>query len=280
MRARYARPTRCRADARRSAAYSLSGHVNITLSSSGSFFERRKAAHLILQSLVITFEGQTELMSEEMGYSALRLCTISKELVPEEWIELNSDDVDESSDTCSWSVVFNLAVPGWLPASSPFGDREGGNNYALYASAMIRDNDAAPSRTWLSTLCTPFSNQSRTVKAPRLLVTLNRYITPSLYASSSTTPFPTVHYEVSAQPEELAESSKFPRDVISKIRVQASVPKCIDLEDEKIPFSVRLRTNGLPEAECKRLRVTDFHVDVEQGEKYRYVYSTAIWFAY
>ena len=62
-----------------------------------SFFERRQTVPILLQSLLVTFEGQTELVTEDTGYSALRLCSISKELVDGEPIEMNNEgDEDES----------------------------------------------------------------------------------------------------------------------------------------------------------------------------------------
>lgn len=256
------------ADRQSSAAYSLSGQINITLSPSTSLFERKRPVNLLIQSLVVTFEGQTELISEETGYSALRLCSISQELVSDDWIELSNEESEDLARPCTWSVVFNLTVPGWLPESSAFGDRDGGTNYALHASATIHSNDAQ-SRAWLSTLCSPFQQVSRLLKAERVVIALIRYTAPSTYASGSDSPFPLSRYEVEAQLDAVHGETTFPREVLSKIRVQMSIPECVGAEDEHIPFSVRLRTNGLPEAQCRRLRVDEFQVDVEQSERYR-----------
>lgn len=219
--------------------------------------------------MVVTFEGHSELVSEEMGYSSLRLCSVSQELVPEDSIELNDDEIHDMTQTSTWSLVFNLTVPGWLPESSAFGERDGGTKYALHAVAMIHASDAPSSRAWLSSLCLPFQPQTRIVKAEPVVVPLRRHTAPSPYASTSSTPFPISHYEVSAQPSEIRQDSRFPKDVLSKIRVQMSIPECVSVEDDRIHFSVRLRTKGLPERECKRLRVSDFDIDVEQSEKYR-----------
>lgn len=207
-------------------------------------------------------------MSEETGYSALRLCSISQELVSDDWIELSNEESQDLAKPCTWSVVFNLTVPGWLPESSAFGDRDGGTNYALYASATIHSNDAQ-SRAWLSTFCSPFQQPSRLLKAERVVVTLNRFTASSSYASGSGSPVPLSHYEVAAQLDAVHGETKFPREVLSKIRVQMSFPEYVGMEDGHIPFSIRLRTNGLPESECRRLRVDEFHVDVEQSERYR-----------
>ena len=165
-------------------------------------------------------------------------------------------------------MVFNLTVPGWLPESSAFGDRDGGTNYALHAFATVHGNDA-PSKAWLSTLCSSFPTVARVLKAPRVLIPLNRYATPSSYASGSDEPFPISHYEVAAQLQSVHGETRFPREVLSKIRVQMSIPECVNVEDEKISFSLRLRANGLSESECRRLRVSEFLVEVEQSERYR-----------
>ena len=209
------------------------------------------------------------MISEEMGYSALRLCSISQQLVPEEWVELSNEDSRDPSAPCTWSMVFNLTIPGWLPESSAFGDREGGTTYALHAFATIHNNDAAPSRAWLSTLCSPFQQSIYQIKAQRVPVPLLRYTTPSPHASGSNAPFPPTHYEVAAQLDEAHGETKFPREVLSKIRLQMSTPELVNVDGESVPFSIRLRTNGLPESDCRRLRVTEFQVNIEQTEKYR-----------
>ncbi|GJE96438.1 hypothetical protein PsYK624_126350 [Phanerochaete sordida] len=249
--------------------YSVSGHVNITLTPPSSYFEKCRTVRLALESLVVTFEGQSEFLSEETGYTATRLCTISHDLVSAEPLQLSNEGLEDASESCTWSVVFNLTIPGWLPETTTFGERDAGTSYALHASATIRSKDSAPSRSWFSTLCLPLQQQTRVFSAPPATISLVRYTMPASFASTSTTPFPTSHYEVSARPEELNADSRFPREALSKIRVQMSVPECVSREDEKIAFAVRLRTNGLPDAECRRLRVTDFWIEVEQTERYR-----------
>lgn len=104
-----------------------------------------------------------------------------------------------------------------------------------------------------------------------MVIPLNRFTLPSSYASGSSTLFPTSHYEIAAHLEQVAEDNAFPKDVLSKIRLQMSIPDRVSTDDEKISFSIRLRTSGLPESQCSRLRVHDFIVDVEQSERYRYV---------
>lgn len=248
----------------------MSGHVNIALTSPSSCFERSKTTRLVLESLVVTFEGQSEFLSEETGYTAVRLCTVSQDLVAAEPLDLTNETQEDLSEPCAWDIVFNLTIPGWLPESSPFGERDGGTSYALHASVTIRNNDSALSRNWLSSLCLSFQSQTKAFTAQPVAIPLIRYTTPSPCAPTSASPFPITHYEVSARPDDLNAESRFPRDALSKIRVQMTVPECVSVEDEKIAFAVRLRTNGLPESECKRLRVAGFWIEVEQSERYRY----------
>ncbi|KAF7793274.1 hypothetical protein EIP86_004385 [Pleurotus ostreatoroseus] len=250
------------------AAYSLSGHVAITLSSAVSFLERRRAVRILLQSLVITFEGQSELVTEETGYSACRLCLVSKDLMIGEPVELSNEDADDADGMSVWNIVFSLAIPGWLPASSPFGDVGGGTQYALYASATLEHIEDLAERTWLSTLCSPFFSPLKTLKA-RVSVEVNRYISPSMHASSSTSAFPSTCFAVKAQTKHVDESSAFPQKVLSKVLVQVSMPEKVDLDEGSLPFTLSLRTDGLSATECAKLRATSFSVDVEQIERYR-----------
>jgi hypothetical protein len=249
----------------------LAGYIKITLSPSfySSYLHKQRAMSAILQSLVVRFEGQSEVVTEETGYSALRICSISQELVPEEAIELNDDGYDGSNGLpCTWNVVFDLTIPGWLPETSAFGQRKGGTRYALYATAMLYNGDSSGSSSWISTFCSPFRSQSRIAKAPYVSIQLGRYHTPPNNTSESTSLWPFAQYSIS--PEIISTDTPFPID-LSKLRVQASVPEYVDIEEGCMPFSMRMRTDGLSDAESDRLRVTEFDVEIEQCERYRYV---------
>lgn len=261
-----------------SAAYSISGHVVISLSATSSLFRRRCAHRLLLRSLIVTFEGQSELLAPETTYSALRLCTVSQQLAPEEAVILSTEGSD-SDEPCTWNVVFNLTVPGWLPPSAIFGDPEiggdTGTRYALHASAKFDNVDDMSSSSWFSSFCNPFSFATlRTVKARKCPVQLNRLLSPASHASTSTSLFPSANYHVHAEPETHVEKEgkpHIPSHVLSAMRVVCTVPDHIGMEEESVPFTLRLRTTGLSESECRRLRITQFGVDLEQSERYRYV---------
>lgn len=84
-----------------SAAYSLSGHVSISVSSSHSLFNHRSTVRLLLQSLSLTFEGQSEVYTPCTGYSSLRLCSVTREFGPSKPTELSSED---SGETCTFPI--------------------------------------------------------------------------------------------------------------------------------------------------------------------------------
>ena len=63
--------------------YSLSGHIAIMLTPSSSMLGLLcvLTQNLLLTSLELPFEGQTELVLTDIGYSPLCLISITKELV-------------------------------------------------------------------------------------------------------------------------------------------------------------------------------------------------------
>lgn len=250
-------------------AYSLSGDIVISVSSPFSFFERRRPTKILLQSLTVEFEGQCELVTDDTGYTPFRVCSLSSELLAGRPIELSNEGHEEDKP-CAWSVAYNLIVPGWLPPTAVYGDHrsegEPGTRYALYASAKFVTIDDDANRSWLAACCAAFRSRARVVAAPRCSIRVNRFANVADDASS------TVDYSVQAVPREDREpSTRFPSDVMSSLRTVISVPTNIDVEDAAFPVCMRFRLQDLPEAECKRVRMTDFTVDIEQTEQCRYV---------
>ncbi|KAJ6630586.1 hypothetical protein B0H10DRAFT_1981880 [Mycena sp. CBHHK59/15] len=218
----------------KSSAFSLSGHVSIALSSPYSMFERRRAARVLLQSVVLTFDSQTEVVTPTLGYSPLRLCSISRELAPSEPVELTNEGHEDFDEPCRWNVVFDLPIPGWLPASHSFGNGDLGAStvYFLHAKVKFAVIEDQWSTSWsFTTLCSPF----------RSLITLRRFVEPP--TDEPTAPG----------------------------LVLGSVSKYIDVCDDALPFTLRLRMKDLENAECKRLQVESFKIDVVQEEKCRQV---------
>ena len=66
-----------------------------------SLFERRRTARLLLQSVSLTFEGQSEVLAPKIGYTSLRLCSITRELVASEPVLLSNEGREESDEACT-----------------------------------------------------------------------------------------------------------------------------------------------------------------------------------
>jgi hypothetical protein len=235
------------------------------LTSSHSLFERRRAIRILLRSLVITFEGQAELVTQEAGYSALRLCSISKELVSKAAIELSNEGLEDGEGPCTWQVMFDLPIPGWLPASDLYGDcRQGfsGTQYNLYASAKFTNSETfGPS--WVSTLCPPFFPRNNVLHAERRRIMLNRI---ALSQHSRLT-----YYSISPTgkaPRLEDNPHPIPADITSKVELLASVPESISLDQEKFPFSLSMRTSSLPESQARKLHVSQFSFELQQVDQY------------
>lgn len=189
---------------------------------------------------------------------------------------MDNEGHEDSDEPCTWNVVFNLTIPGWLPETSVFGEREGGTRYALHASAAVQDIDSDAPSSWLSMFCSPFRSTTRFVRTPKVPIQLNRFMNPSQASSApasiSTSLWPLSHYAISPETDNTGEDNDLPSDVLSKLRVQISIPEQVGTDEGTIPFTMRLRTNGLTESQCKRLRVPEFEIDIEQCERYRCVH--------
>ncbi|KAJ2933801.1 hypothetical protein H1R20_g3299, partial [Candolleomyces eurysporus] len=261
-----------------STAYSLSGVVRVSVSSPYSLFERRRTAKLLLQSLSLTFEGQSEIYTHDTDYSALRLCAITRELAPSHPMEFTNEGHEEDSDPCQWDIVFNLPIPGWLPSSATLGMEDIGIRYGLYATAKFINLDSEQSASsWsFATFCTPFRSRIRSIDS-RKQITVRRYVLPP-HVNRPTTGV--VNYLVNSHsPSEKTDGSKkrIPADVLSKIQVLASVPEDVDVEAKSVPITVRLRTKDLAVAECNRLQVTEVGINIVQQERWSGIYDVGLY---
>ncbi|KAJ7087812.1 hypothetical protein C8R44DRAFT_752086 [Mycena epipterygia] len=254
----------------KSSAFSLSGHVSIALSSPYSVFERRRPARVLLQSVLLTFDGQTEVITSSLGYSPLRLCSISRELAPAEPLELTNESHEETDEPCRWNVVFDLPIPGWLPASHDFavGDQGAATQYFLHAVVKFVVLEDHQRTSWsFSNLCSPFRTTARSIESYKT-ITVRRFLEPP---TDEPTPPTFINYLLSPPAQPSSEGLHIPSDVLSKIQVLASVTKHVDVAEDRLPFTLRLRTKDLEDTHCKRLQVTAFTVDVMQDEKCRRV---------
>ncbi|KAG2157487.1 hypothetical protein DEU56DRAFT_22471 [Suillus clintonianus] len=260
-----------------SSAFSLAGHVSVSLSSPLLMFQRRRSTtRALLQSLTVTFEGQSEVITPDIGYAPLRLCSITRELVNGEPVDLSNEGHEDSDKPCSWNVTFDIPVPGWLPTTSTYGDHgavEAGTRYALYATAtFIYPEDGSSSI--FSSFCSPFGCRTHTINAPMCPVTLARFaeVPSAPSSSSSTSVFPMSLFIVDAQSGQdgtETNAKTIPPEILKKIQVVASIPNAITMDETSVPLILRLQGSELDCSQRERLRITDFTVDVEQIETYR-----------
>jgi hypothetical protein len=269
------------------AAYSLAGHVSLSFSSRLSIFDRGRSEKLLLHSLELTFEGQSELVSDGGGYSAARVCSITKELIDGEPLLISNEDELASLDTKKtpsprWDVVFNIPIPGWLPATSAFGqffnDMESGTKYTLYAKATFRDLNAAKSPTLPTLLCGLFRPYSRTMRSTPCPIIIRRlYISPcrSECALDEVQPFPRTTYTVKtsvkrAMDREFADHELIPVDVLAGIDIKVDIPESLSVfEDVPVTLSTRL-SPALTEDQRRRVGLVGFKMDIQQAETYTY----------
>ncbi|KAJ7775115.1 hypothetical protein B0H16DRAFT_1303920 [Mycena metata] len=257
---------------RSSSAFSLSGHVGIALSSPYSVFERRRPARILLQSVLLTFDGQTEVFTEKLGYSGIRLYSKTVDLAPSEPLELTDEGQDEP---CRWNLVFDLPIPGWLPASHDFaaGDVGASTQYFLHAVVQFLVLDDQQATPWsFSTLCSPFRARARSIQT-RKTITLRRFVEPP---TDEPAPVGLVNYLLTG-PKLASEGAQIPADVVSKIQVLASVPKHLDVCDNVLPLTLRLRTKDLEDEHCKRLQLKQFAVEIIQEETFRRVTDVSVY---
>jgi len=244
------------------------------LSPSHSLFEQRRAIRILLRSLVITFEGQAELITPEAGYFAARLCTISKELVPKASVELSNEGDEDGEMPCTWHVMFDLPIPGWLPASDRYGDgRQGfsGTQYTLYATLNYANLEETYGSSWFSSICAPFSSKTKVVHAESFKVSLNRFALPP---PSTSALYPPLFYTVTLK-DGMSHSAvnlrPIPADIVSKMELVASVPEHINVDENKFLFNLCVRAPSLPPSEAAKLCVSQVSLEPQQIERYRCV---------
>ncbi|KAF9448871.1 hypothetical protein P691DRAFT_799834 [Macrolepiota fuliginosa MF-IS2] len=255
----------------KSSAYSLSGHITVALSSSTSFFDRRRTARYLLQSLSLTFEGQSEIFTPSTGYSAVRLCSVTRELVPsDDMLELSNEGREDSKEPCVWNIIFNVTVPGWLPATTSVGSDELGIRYGLYATAKLLDLGENRNSPWaFATLCAPFRSKTKTTLA-LCPIELRRFVAlpshePPVFGSVS---YMVNNPNVSAKDAEDGKK-RIPPEVLEKIQAILSVPECVDMSKRNMVVTLRTRSNGLEQEERERIRLLEVNLTLHQVEKCR-----------
>jgi hypothetical protein len=238
---------------------------------------------MLLNSLSLTFEGQSELMTPNTGYCPFRLCTETHDITPPGGpYEFSNEGQEELDKPCTWNVVFSIPIPGWLPASASFGDDLHGNqagiSYNLYASAKFTVlEDSSPSRSIfsLANLCSALTTRTRTVEAPRCGIIISRVIPTTTEDDSSGPLFQRVLYQTDVQsdiePEHRGEHH-IPYDMLKSIKISVFVPEHLSLDDDQsVPITLKMASQGMTEVQYSRFSVTGFTADIQQLERYRYV---------
>ncbi|KAG9318588.1 Brix domain-containing protein [Chiua virens] len=256
-----------------SSQFSLSGHISVALTSPSLLFVRRRTTtRIVLKSLTITFEGQSETLSPGTGYAAVRLCSITRELLPGAPVDLSNEGHEDSDKSCMWNVVFDIPVPGWLPSTSEYEDasiQAARNSYALYATATFIDINDTHFSFPFANLCGSVLPRTRVIEADRCPVVLRRFIEPEL-GSSSVFPMSIYFVDTCREPDSKRPSRKYiPPEVLEKIQVVASIPSATAMDETSVPFVLRIRAKDLDDSQRNQLRIAEFSVDVEQVEVYR-----------
>lgn len=172
-------------------------------------------------------------------------------------------------------MVFNLPIPGWLPATTTYGVEDVGIRYGLYAEAKFINLDDNQSSTWsFASLCAPFRSKVKSVHTQRQ-ITLRRLMSlPEESPDLSNTLTYLVNSPVTATPA--GDRPQIPAEVLSKIQVLASVPTYVDVDRDHFPLIIRMRTKDLDASECKRIQLSSIAADIIQKEKSRYLLPPSI----
>ncbi|OBZ69312.1 hypothetical protein A0H81_10966 [Grifola frondosa] len=190
---------------------------------------------IILRSLVISFEGQTEIDNKTTGHATCPLYFKSRELIQGD-PQLLDKRADEKG---SWYFGYEFLIPGWLPGSFALDDtkkerNKGTTSYALHAKAKFMDVKDPVRR-------------SHTARATKRDFSLNYLRTPS----SNWLEYKFGMYDF---------------NVLWTTEVR--YPEFIGIDWKTMPVIVRLRTSlALPDEKCQKLRVQSLSLIVKQEEK-------------
>ncbi|KAI1791656.1 hypothetical protein LXA43DRAFT_888698 [Ganoderma leucocontextum] len=270
----------------RDAAYSLSGQILVKLVPPTNWFcsdVSQADESFLLESLVVTFEGQSELVAPQTGHAACRLIEFSKELITDKPIVIrHSWSEGATRNPAQWYVTFNLNIPGWLPptCSTSFGDsthEEPEVSYRLSAVAKYREDKPAQSSSW-RTACYDYMKlpTSQTAKAHSADVTINRFHVPPPQCTLADSELPEASFRSVEYLGTMKEgtTATIPAEILSKLRMRATVPERIPMDAGSFPLLVKIRPDGLSLEERKRLHAPGFFVSVFQSEVVRTSMST------
>lgn len=250
-------------------AYSLCGDVVLSLRPQWSLLGRQPggSVRIAVSSIALTFEGQCEVVSPRHGYSATRLCSIIKELVPSPApIELETE-LGTQECGADFNAAFSLPVPGWLPATTQLGyNSDFGVKYTLFVdvSYYTLSEEGASASSGLSFLrfCSPFFTRTRFAAAETGVV-LRRFMTEATPRLRTFNIPPVI-------PAVADVSTSALDDLASKIQVFATLPECVSTQASSFPCSLRISAKQLDMADREKLKITMLNMNVFQVEKCRY----------
>lgn len=191
---------------------------------------------------------------------------------------LLSTDGRDDGKTAVWNFVFDIPIPGWLPATSTFGsDLHGatGTRYSLYAEARFASFGEGHARGWsIAALCSSISSRDRVVHAKRSVIEVVRYTQPEVEFDPDTGKlFGDMTYVIDSHSDRPVrmngDVTRIPEEILRKIEVLATVPETVATDADDLKLAVRLRASGLPLEQQRRLRLTDFEIKLTQTEHYQ-----------
>ena len=201
-----------------SASYSLSGQLVLTVTPPRYPFSFTARQPALLTSLTVTFEGKQEHFAPTSGYTARRLCQVSKTLV----VPSSPIAVPSTSDH-KIAIVFDLAVPGWLPATlTSKHSTTASTSYAIYATATYSSDESS----------SVFAiSRHKTAHAQPVQITVKRNRTTSAPKPCS--------YSVAPGLKD-PSASHLPPDVASAILTKLHMPSYLNIADQKFDLRVEL----------------------------------------
>lgn len=143
-----------------------------------------------------------------------------------------------------------------------------GIRYALYATAKFTNVEEEQSTSYFASLCAPFRSRVKSAEATKQ-IKIRRFMSPPQPDVVEPT---TLNYLVNSTPAsspDLSPKERIPSEVLSKIQVLTSVPDYVNVKDNSLPVTLRLRTKDLCEEECQKIQVTEVAIDLIQEEKCR-----------
>ena len=212
--------------------------LTVTPPRSAFSFAARQPA--LLTSLTLTFEGKQEHFAPTSGYTARRLCQISQTLV----VPSSPIAVPSTSDH-KIAIVFDLAVPGWLPATlTSKHSTTAATSYAIYATATYASDE---SQTVFAT------TRQKSTHAQPVQITVKRNRTTSA-------PKPCT-YSVAPGVKD-PSTSRIPPNVVSAILAKLHMPSYLNIADQKFDLRVELGSTA------PGVSVHEFSVKLAQRSTY------------